>query len=341
MNLSFRPLAFGAVALSVLVVSAAVAATPPGYRSTHDATLSAGRQVAALVRAEDVTALRARFSPQLKSAVPLVEVRRVLEQVGPLGTRVGESVLPLAPETRGYSADFRRDGRVVALTLAVDRAGTITSISLMPRRRLGPDPHAGRPLRARLTLPFRGEWWVFWGGRTERQNYHVIAPDQRHALDLVVWRAGGTYRGAGTRNDDYWAWDEPILAPAAGTVIAARDGVRDNRPRVQIENRREPAGNHVVLALGEGEYALLAHLQRGTVRVRAGQRVKRGTVLGLAGNSGNSSEPHLHFHVQNRPGLFGSARGLSVSFFGYRADGRRVARGTPVPGQFIQNDGGT
>ena len=96
-----------------------------------------------------------------------------------------------------------------------------------------------------------------------------------------------------------------------------------------------PAGNHVVLDLGHGEYALLAHMQRGSVRVRVGDRVRTGDVLGLTGNSGNSSEPHLHFHVQDRPGLFGGARGLPVSFVDYRADGRRVARGTPVQGQFI------
>ncbi|MBA2296823.1 MAG: hypothetical protein H0W14_02140 [Actinobacteria bacterium] len=53
-------------------------------------------------------------------------------------------------------------------------------------------------------------------------------------------------------------------------------------------------------------------------------------------NSGNSSEPHLHFHIQARPVLFGSARALPVSFVAYAADGRRVGRGTPVQGQFIQ-----
>jgi murein DD-endopeptidase MepM/ murein hydrolase activator NlpD len=77
-------------------------------------------------------------------------------------------------------------------------------------------------------------------------------------------------------------------------------------------------------------------MRKGSVRVRKGERVAAGAVLGLTGNSGNSSEPHLHFHVQDRPGLFGSARGLPVAFVDYRADGRRVARGTPVQGQFIE-----
>ena len=129
-------------------------------------------------------------------------------------------------------------------------------------------------------------------------------------LGLCAWEwAHGRDRGAGTRNADYWAWGKTVLAPASGRVVEAVDGVRDNRPQVEAENRAEPAGNH---------------------------RVRPGDALGLTGNSGNSSEPHLHFHVQDRPGLFGAARGLPVSFVGYRADGRRIARGTPLQGQFIQ-----
>ena len=93
---------------------------------------------------------------------------------------------------------------------------------------------------------------MFWGGPTERQNYHAVAPDQRHAYDLVGWREGATHRGLGASNADYWAWDRPIVAPADALVVAAVDGVRDNRPQVEVENLRAPAGNHVVLDLGRG-----------------------------------------------------------------------------------------
>ena len=82
----------------------------------------------------------------------------------------------------------------------------------------------------------------------------------------------------------------------------------------------------VVLDLGRGEFALLAHLRRGSVRVRKGQRVRAGDALGVCGNSGNSSEPHLHFHLQDRAALFGGARGLPITFAG---------RGRPVQGQFV------
>jgi len=300
--------------------------------------------VALGVRAGDAERIYARFTPQLAQAVPLAEVERVLAETRrtPIGARSAESALPMAPNRRAYAADHRWGARVVALQVVFDARGKIAAIKLAPPSALPSDPNAGRRLRSKLSLPVNGTWWVFWGGPTERQNYHVVAPDQRHAYDLVVWQLGATHRGSGTKNADYWAWGRALLAPAAGRVVEIANGVRDNRPQVQVENRTDPAGNHVVLDLGNGEYALLAHMQKGSVRVRVGDRVRPGDVLGLtgnSGNSGNSSEPHLHFHVQDRAGLFAGARGLPVSFVDYRADGRRVVRGTPVQGQFIEREG--
>ncbi len=327
------------IAASVVVLVGIAAAAPPGYGLSQQRVLTEGRAIGALVRAGDAESIHKRFTPALARAVPLAEVERVLAdttRTAPIGARTAESALPMAPSRGAYTGVHRWGKRQVVLQLVLDARGAIAQITLAPPKPLPRDPHAGRSLQTRLSLPVNGTWWVFWGGPTERQNYHVVAPDQRHAYDLVMWRLGGTHRGAGTENADYWAWGKAVLAPAAGRVVEAVDGIRDNRPQVQVENRHAPAGNHVLLDLGNGEYALLAHLQKRSVRVRAGDRVRRGTVLGLTGNSGNSSEPHLHFHVQDRPGLFGAARGLPVSFVDYLADGRRVARGTPVQGQFIQ-----
>ena len=327
------------IAAALLVAVGIAAAAPPAYELSQQRIVVEGRAIAALARAGDADSIYARFSPEAARSVPLSEVERVLGEAlraAPVGARTEESALPMAPGRRVYTAVHRWGKRTIMLRAVFDARGRIAGINLAPPNALPRDPNAGRRLRARLALPFEGTWWVFWGGPTERQNYHVVAPVQRHAYDLVVWRFGATHRGAGTKNADYWAWGRSLLSPASGRVIEVVDGVRDNRPQVQVENRADPAGNHVVLDLGHGEYALLAHMQRGSVRVRVGDRVRAGDVLGLTGNSGNSSEPHLHFHVQDAPGLFSGARGLPVSFVDYRVDGRRVARGTPVQGQFIQ-----
>ena len=326
------------VVVGVLGAVAVAAASPPAYEQSQQRILVEGRAVAALARAGDANGIYGRFTPELAREVPLADVERVLADIrgaAPIGARTAESALPMAPNRRAYTALHRWGGREVVLLAVFDDRGAIAAIDLAPPKALPPDPHAGRRLRTHLSLPFNGTWWVFWGGPTERQNYHVVAPDQRHAYDFVVWRFGATHRGAGTTNSDYWAWGRTVLAPAAGRVVEAVDGVRDNRPQVQVENPQAPAGNHVVLDLGKREYALLAHFQKGSVRVRVGDRVQAGAVLGRTGNSGNSSEPHLHFHVQDRQALFGSARGLPLAFVDYLADGRRIARGTPLQGQFI------
>jgi murein DD-endopeptidase MepM/ murein hydrolase activator NlpD len=341
MTVSIRWLVI-ALAASVLGAVGVAAAAPPAYQLAQQPILVEGRAVAALVRAGDAESVYSRFTPDLAQAVPLAQVQQVLTgaiSTAPIGARTTESALPISPSRRSYAAVHRWGKRTIVLQVLLDAGGKIAAIDLAPPSELPRDPHAGRRVRAQVSLPFQGTWWVFWGGPTQRQNYHALAADQRHAYDFVVWRNGATYRDAGTKNADYWAWGRTLVAPATGLVVEAVDGVRDNRPQVQVENRNDPAGNHVVLDLGNGEYALVAHMQKGSVRVRVGDRIRPGDVLGLTGNSGNSSEPHLHFHIQDRPGLFAGARGLPISFVGYRADGRRIDRGSPIQGQFIEREG--
>jgi hypothetical protein len=206
-----------------------------------------------------------------------------------------------------------------------------------PVQPLPPDPRRGRPARTVLRLPFDGRWWVVEGPRPEIGAHHLAASDQRHAYDFAIRRDGGTHRGDGRENADYWCWGRPVLAPAGGTVVTARDGVPDNRRPGVDTNIREAAGNHVILDLGGGEYALLGHLRNGSVLVRAGQRVRAGQPLGRCGNSGNSSEPHLHLHLQDRPEFRpGGPTGLPIRFRRHLADGVLRGLGAPLSGQFVR-----
>lgn len=127
-----------------------------------------------------------------------------------------------------------------------------------------------------------------------------------------------------------------MRAPGTGRVVAVHDGVADNRPRAGT-NTRQPAGNSIVIDLGRGEYAVLAHFQKGSVRVAKGDKLTSGQVLGLTGHSGNSSEPHIHFHVQDSPEFDpGGPTGVPVEFESYEADGAAQARGTPTGGRFVR-----
>lgn len=160
-----------------------------------------------------------------------------------------------------------------------------------------------RPVADAVTMaaPFEGRWYVAQGGHAELVNYHHIAVGQHDAMDILVVLDGSTHAGDGAQLTDYYAFGAPLLAPGAGTVVTAVDTLPD-MPVGQVDVDH-PVGNHVVVDLGAGRFVLLAHLQRGSLRVQVGDRVAAGQLLAQVGNSGNTDEPHVHIQVQNRPDL--------------------------------------
>ena len=167
--------------------------------------------------------------------------------------------------------------------------------------------------------PLRGGDWVAGNGPSHTSGHRralipvggraVIA--QRFAIDWVRVRPDGkTFAGDQAHNGSYRAYGAEALAVADGVVVAVKDGIPENVPgptsRAVPMTLETLAGNHVVLDIGGGRYALYAHFQPRSLRVKRGDRVRRGQVLGLVGNSGNSTEPHLHFHVSDSPSPLGS-----------------------------------
>lgn len=143
---------------------------------------------------------------------------------------------------------------------------------------------------------------------------------QRYAYDFVITDDDGrTHRGDGTANEEYYCFDEPILAPADGAVVSVRNNHRDyHRTNGWLDPlQRSILGNNVIIEHAGGEFSVLAHLERGSVAVEPGERVDRGQRIARCGNSGNSTEPHLHFHVQDRSNVFLGA-GLPVQFANVR-----------------------
>lgn len=256
--------------------------------------------------------------------------------------RLGEEreVLDEVVYDRLGPADYYRISRfsdLDALTVTVrwvwSADGTVIGGRINPTPQPAHSDYREYRTKARLSLPFRGRWYVAWGGREPHQNQHVTARDQRFAYDFLIVRDGTTHRGAGRRNRDYFCFGEPVLALAPGRVVGVVDSLPDNQPGET--DRSAPAGNHVVIDHGGGEYSFLAHLRRGSVAVSPGREVRRGQRIGACGNSGHSSEPHLHYHLQVGA-EFGQGAGLPAQFVGHRADGEPVERGEPVRGQFVR-----
>ncbi len=188
--------------------------------------------------------------------------------------------------------------------------------------------------KADYRLPVAGEWHVFNGGVTRETSHSWRIPSQRFAYDLVKFGENRrSFSGNGRKLTDYFCFDSPILAPADGLVIKARGNLHD-APFVGTFwmdcFTRDIGGNSVLIKHADGEYCLLAHLKRGSVRVKPGDHVKQGQEIGRCGHSGNSSEPHLHFQFQNGKSFYFSS-GLPVRF-------SRFHRRNGSQSDFVQQD---
>ena len=150
-------------------------------------------------------------------------------------------------------------------------------------------------------LPFDGKWYVFWGGDKKSDNAHMGFGSQHCAVDFVqVGEDGKTHKNDGASNSDYYCWGKEIKSVFTGTVVISVDGVPDCIPSKM--NAAMVYGN-VVMIEHNNVISVYAHLQNGSVKVKKGDKVSADTVIGLCGNSGNSSEPHLHFHLQSEIGF--------------------------------------
>jgi len=208
-----------------------------------------------------------------------------------------------------------------------------------------------RPPRV-LSPPLRGGWWMAGNGPSNASPHRrTLVPvaghariAQRFAVDWVKVGPDGktTFTGDPSKNASYAAYGAEALAVGDGVVTEVKDGIPENVPQqppvvpVTLEN---VAGNHVVVDLGGGYFGMWAHLQPGSVRVKVGDHVKRGQVLGLVGNSGNSTEPHLHFHVTDGPSPLG-AEGIPYAFPSFEVRGGASAgkhdKQLPTEGEIVQ-----
>ncbi|MGG0671118.1 M23 family metallopeptidase [Lederbergia citrisecunda] len=161
-------------------------------------------------------------------------------------------------------------------------------------------------------FPFQDKWFVFWGGTNSLVNYHYAYENQRYAYDFVIMTEYSSYEGDPTLNESYYAFGKEYLVPADGTVVQVENSVKDNEP-VGRMNQKQPLGNYVILDHGNKEFSYLAHFKYQSIVVKEGDKVKKGDLLGLVGNSGNSSEPHIHFHVADSPDPM-TSKSIKINF---------------------------
>lgn len=204
-------------------------------------------------------------------------------------------------------------GPEIKLTAAVKTAGESSvqttqtggnvSVSTRPAPLIGP--------------PLEGTGWVAFNGCCKEAPHRragipvngVLYVSQRFAIDWIKIDANSQQsNGDSNKNENWPTYGQKAIAVADAKVVSVLDGLPERVPNALPPDTtmQNVTGNHVILDLGRGYYAFYAHLQPGSLKVGVGDRVKRGQVLALLGNSGNTTAPHLHFHVSDGIGPLSS-----------------------------------
>jgi murein DD-endopeptidase MepM/ murein hydrolase activator NlpD len=271
------------------------------------------------------------FSTDSKTALPLDKTKAFLTQLkNNFGAIKQSRFVNYQDEFAVYKTDLERG--TISLRLRTDQHKAITGIYAKPYEAPAV-PQVQKPNTTKMQLPFKGEWTVFWGGDTKEQNYHIVAKMQKNAFDIIMTNAvGKSYKTDGKNNEDYYAFGQPLSAPCDAEVVFSVDGVKDNIPGKM--NTMLTLGNSVLLKTPHNEYILFAHFKQGTVQVKQGDKIKTGQLLGQCGNSGNSSEAHLHFHIQDEED-FNQATGIKCFFEKVKVNGVIKSDYSPVKGDKI------
>jgi murein DD-endopeptidase MepM/ murein hydrolase activator NlpD len=238
----------------------------------------------------------AMFSTEMQTALPVdkttVFLTGLKSQAGQIAKR--QFIKYENGTYARYKTNFER--ALFAVNISVDNNSKINGLFVKPYTEDNL-PKLTRNL-TKLKLPFQGEWTVIWGGDTKELNYHVESTAQKNAFDIVIKNENGnSFKTDGLANDDYYAFGKQLFAPCDGEIVLVVDGVKDNLPGEF--NPVYIPGNTVIMKTANNEYLFFAHFKQHSIKITEGQKVRQGEVLGLCGNSGNSSEPHVHFHIQN------------------------------------------
>ena len=190
--------------------------------------------------------------------------------------------------------------------------------------------------------PMRGKNWVVSNGcctvSTHRGSVGAfdqrLLATERYAIDWIRADNEGHIllpSDTPTKLTDYPAYDKPILSVKGGKVVKVVDKYPDLGPGVRNPDYTldDAPGNHVIVDIGGGRYAIYAHLVPGSIEVEEGEHVRRGQQIARLGNSGNTSAPHLHFHVMDAPLLLGADHNLPYVIDSFRYQGYFEDDGTP------------
>lgn len=186
--------------------------------------------------------------------------------------------------------------------------------------------------KTNLILPFSGTWLVSNGGRDPEKNNHIRVDgpqNQQFGYDFRQKR-----KGTEKNLEDFEVFGKEVIAPGSGVIAQIIDGSID--VEFGERDRSVGVGNTIIIDHQNGEFSLLCHFKHNSIRVKPKNRVKQGETMGLCGNTGNTSEPHIHFNLQDNK-LMHRAKALPAQFGRILVDGELKTDCEPERGQMVQN----
>ena len=260
----------------------------------------------------------------------------------------------LAPGASLYLAaqTFTFSGHPESLRVTVDFEGeAIDAVTTLPLQ------YGSAP--GKFRFPLSG-MWVAGAGSTLHSHHRWAVPEE-FAFDFLRYGASGnTYQGSGAKPEDYYAYGQPVSATADGEVMIVKEGLpdsvaamrradealsayysrlRENQAELLAQGIDVIPGNHVIIRHADNVFSVYGHLKPGSIKVKVGDRVKAGQDIAAVGTSGNSTEPHLHFHLCDAPSAL-ICVGMPVEFYDVEipmSDSPRQFQSgdllTPIPGQ--------
>jgi len=276
---------------------------------------------------------------RIKSEASYVTFNKKLrERMGPEVKMLEENIVPnvMVPDTIYTRLSYfeRFPTTMIRTMITINQRGQIDELTIGPVPTIAEGRYAGYTDTNKYHLPFGDEWLVYQGGRTLFENAYSPSDDQRYSLDFVYLKNGRVFAGKGgiqSKNEDYYCFGQPVLAPADGKVVKAESGYDDNPPG---RPSGDPAdGNVITISFGNGEIGTINHLKQNSLKVKVGDDVKQGQEVAQCGNSGIGPIPHLHFQLTRGGGV-----PLPAQFVDYVADGKPVASGEPKRGEMVKNN---
>jgi murein DD-endopeptidase MepM/ murein hydrolase activator NlpD len=266
------------------------------------------------------------FAPDMQKALPLEKTKVFFSGLYAEAGKIQECKFSNLDQGGTASYETKFDKGVFLINVTLNEDSKINGFYIKPFQ--AKPAISNTRNSSKLSLPFKEEWTVIWGGDTKELNYHVEHIAQKNAFDMVITdQEGKSFKNDGRKNEDYYAFGKELIAPCAGKVVLVVDGIKDNPPG-ELNPIYIP-GNTVVIKSGENEFLFFAHFKKHSIRVKEGQTIKKGELLGLCGNSGNSSEPHLHFHIQNEENMT-NAIGIKCYFDDLIVNGKTMKDYSPI-----------